>query len=107
MPSWRTSTPTRPACGSCAVGPGSRPPSRLSPTTNQKRRDHTGLVLLQQSMSYSNRKRVVYILVTEDEELGKEVRRLLEEWRATWWKWILKYYDGKSEEPYYQTSETG
>src|SRR5438874_5408084 len=45
MPSWRTSTPTRPACGSCAVGPGSRPPSRLSPTTNQKRRDHTGLVL--------------------------------------------------------------
>src|SRR5436189_19499 len=46
MPSWRTSTPTRPACGSCAAGPGSRPPSRLSPTTNQKRRDHTGLVLL-------------------------------------------------------------
>src|SRR5436189_6143750 len=45
MPSWRTSTPTRPACGSCAVGPGSRPPSRVSPTTNQKRRDHTGLVL--------------------------------------------------------------
>src|SRR5439155_21959892 len=47
MPSWMTSTPTRPACGSCAVGPGSRPPSRLSPTTNQKRRDHTGLVLLE------------------------------------------------------------
>src|SRR5205814_9478218 len=73
MPSWRTSTPTRPACGSCAVGPGSRPPSRLSPTTNQKRRDHTGLVL---AYSFSNRSRQMLIARSSNGGEGLSIAEL-------------------------------
>src|SRR5881275_262340 len=77
MPSWRTSTPTRPACGSCAVGPGSRPPSRLSPTTNQKRRDHTGLVLAK----HVRRTKARFVLL-ELRPFGKEGRASGENWAA-------------------------
>lgn len=52
------------------------------------------------------RKRVAYMVITEDEEFAKELRRLLDEWTGVWWKWYVKYYNDKDEEPYYQTSES-
>jgi hypothetical protein len=49
-------------------------------------------------------KRVVYMLITEDYELAKKLKEVLDG-NSGAWKMITKYYDGDSKEPVRTTSE--
>ena len=49
-------------------------------------------------------KRAVYLLITEDYELAKKLKEVVEGASGAW-KMITKYYDGDSKEPVRTTSE--
>jgi uncharacterized membrane protein YhaH (DUF805 family) len=49
---------------------------------------------------------VFYIVMTNNPDLAKEVKSLIDQRKSAWWKIITKYYKNGNKEPYHETSET-
>lgn len=51
-------------------------------------------------------KKVSYVLITNNEDIARAVKELVDNRKYVWWKFITKYYEEQdSREPYYTTTE--